>query len=142
MTEFHQIAPNFSASPQIRASDVARAAAEGFTIILCNRPDGEMIGQPAAAEIAQAATEHGLAFQHLPVKMPVIDPGHVATTAAALNEEGAKVLAYCASGTRSTIVWAMAQISSGAMSVDDAIRAARAGGYDIEGARPLLEQAG
>ncbi|EEB86489.1 pyridine nucleotide-disulphide oxidoreductase [Roseobacter sp. GAI101] len=46
------------------------------------------------------------------------------------------VLAYCASGTRSTIAWALGQ--AGTQPADDLIAAARAGGYDISHMRGIL----
>ena len=48
------------------------------------------------------------------------------------------VLAYCASGTRSTIAWALGQ--AGEMDSDAIIEAARQGGYDLENMRPMLGQ--
>ena len=48
-----------------------------------------------------------------------------------------KVLAYCASGARSTLAWALGEAGEGP--VDEIIAAARAGGYDLENMRPTLE---
>jgi len=47
------------------------------------------------------------------------------------------VLAYCASGTRSTVIWALGQ--TGKMAVDDILATARAAGYDLQSLRPALE---
>ena len=48
-----------------------------------------------------------------------------------------KVLAYCASGTRSTIAWALGAARE--MPADDIIAAAGAGGYDLSSMRPMLQ---
>ena len=47
------------------------------------------------------------------------------------------VLAYCASGTRSTIAWALGQ--AGVVDGDAIVAAARNGGYDISNIRPALD---
>ncbi|MBT8412600.1 MAG: TIGR01244 family phosphatase, partial [Octadecabacter sp.] len=47
------------------------------------------------------------------------------------------VLAYCASGTRSSIVWALGQ--AGTMATDEIITAAAAAGYDLSGLKPQLD---
>ena len=46
------------------------------------------------------------------------------------------VLAYCASGTRCTIAWALSQ--AGKVDADELIRTAMKAGYDIEGLRSAL----
>ena len=51
MTDFRKVTETFSVSPQIAVSDVARAKAEGFSMIINNRPDGEATDQPPGAAI-------------------------------------------------------------------------------------------
>jgi uncharacterized protein (TIGR01244 family) len=51
MTDFIRVTDNFYVSPQIGIEDVARAAREGFTLLINNRPDGEAPGQPTHEEI-------------------------------------------------------------------------------------------
>ena len=43
------LTPKLAVASQITPADVARIAAEGYTTILNNRPDGEEPGQPRAA---------------------------------------------------------------------------------------------
>lgn len=50
-----QIAPGFSASGQFTPDDVRDAAARGFKSIICNRPDGEEVGQLPAELVAKQA---------------------------------------------------------------------------------------
>jgi sulfide:quinone oxidoreductase len=104
-----RITPDYSASPQIDAEDMAEIAALGFRSIICNRPDGEDAGQPPAADIRAAAERHGLAFAFVPVVSGQIDEGDVADFRAAVAELPAPVLAYCRSGTRSRNLWLLAQ---------------------------------
>ena len=56
----------------------------------------------------------------------------------ALAEAQGPVLAYCRSGTRSTLLWSLAQAQNGRD--PDAIAADAAGaGYDVAPIRPLLK---
>ena len=54
-------------SGQIGPDDVARLKDQGVTMIVCNRPDGEEVGQPRAADIEQAANEAGIEFRFAPI---------------------------------------------------------------------------
>ena len=54
-----------------------------------------------------------------------------------LDKEGV-TLAYCASGTRSSIAWALGQ--AGLQSADEIIKAAQSAGYDLENMRGYLQQ--
>ena len=121
---------------QLRAEDVAEAAALGVTTIVNNRPDGEEPGQPAAAEIEQAARAAGLGYRHLPVA-GAVSPSQVQAMAALLEESSGKLLAFCRSGTRSTYLWALARARQGA-DADQLIVQARAAGYDLAPLRPYL----
>ena len=139
MAEFRSLSPDFAvASRHLRAEDIARAAAEGFKLIVCNRPDNEEPGQPSEAEIKAAATAAGLGFRSLPYKGQT-PPGIVAETALMLDETNGPVLAYCRTGTRSTMAWALAQALSGTQPPDDIIASAAKAGYDLSGARGVIE---
>ena len=55
---------------------------------------------------------------------------------AAMKAPG-KLLGYCRTGTRSTMLWALAATREG-LPVDDAVEAAAAAGYDLSGFRARL----
>jgi uncharacterized protein (TIGR01244 family) len=128
MTDFHTVTDTFSVSPQISVADVAVAAAQGFTLIINNRPDGEAPGQPAGAEIEAAARAAGLDYIHAPV-MGRPGPAQVEAVRAATAGAKGKVLAYCRSGTRSICTWAIGQ--SGAVDRAELLRLGAAAGYDL-----------
>jgi uncharacterized protein (TIGR01244 family) len=56
----------------------------------------------------------------------------------ALATAQGKTLAYCRSGTRSTLLWALAQAKSG-MSPEEIALAAMKAGYDVSPIRPMLD---
>jgi uncharacterized protein (TIGR01244 family) len=49
-----------------------------------------------------------------------------------------KVLAYCRSGTRSTLLWALASAKMG-VDPDLITRSAMAAGYDVSPVRPMMD---
>lgn len=138
MSEFRKLTDKLWASPQIDVADVARAKAEGFTYIICNRPDGEGSDQPAATDIRAAAKEHGMGFSEVPVTSAGFSLPQIDAMEKALAKGGEKVLAYCRSGTRSTLLWALAQAKAG-VDLDDVSRRATAAGYDTSAIRPTME---
>jgi len=136
---FNKLDANLSASPQLTLEDVAAAAAQGFRTIIDLRPDGEEPGQPAAATIAAAASEHGLAFVHIPVVPGQVADTQVAAMARALAEQPGPALGYCRTGTRVATLWALGQ--AGKADPDTLVNTARDAGYDLEKLRPRLQSA-
>lgn len=139
MSEFRRVSPNFAVSAQLTPEDVSRAAAEGFRSIINNRPEGESGDQTSGAEIAAAAAAAGLKYYEAPFK-GAPPPNVVSQTAEILEKAPGPVLAYCRTGTRSVMAWAMAQALEGALTPDEIVAKASAAGYDLDGARGALER--
>lgn len=136
---FARVEPGVFVAPQLTAEDVARAKVAGIAVIVNNRPDGEEPGQPRGESIAAAAAAAGIAYLDAPVGRMGVNARHLDTFDDAIGQGGA-VLAYCRSGMRSTIVWAMARSRAG-RSIDEIIEQANEAGYDISGQRGMLESA-
>jgi uncharacterized protein (TIGR01244 family) len=136
MSSFRDVSANFAASTQISVQDVELAAKEGFTAIVCNRPDNEDAGQINAAEIGAACTAHGLSFTHIPVVGGMTE-AQVEMMGSALERSVGPVLAYCRSGTRSTNIWALSRAANGE-DADTLVDAAAGAGYDLSGLLPTL----
>ncbi len=109
--DIRTVTEEFAVSPQIRPDDVDRLAADGFTTIICNRPDDEELGQPKFDDVAVRAKELGLDIHHLPITSGMFGPQHIAETEALLDEATGKVFAYCRSGTRSIMLWAFQEVT-------------------------------
>ncbi len=135
--DIRQITPTYAVSPQIAAEDVANIAAEGFTTIICNRPDAEVPPSHQATVIAAAAQAAGLTFVEIPVTHQGLNMDMVDAQRAAIEAATGPTLAYCASGTRSSIVWSLGQ--AGQLSTDEIIAATTAAGYDLGGMRAQLD---
>ena len=122
---------------QINPDEVAGAAAEGVTLIVNNRPDGEEPDQPAHAQIEAAARAAGIGYRYIPVGSSGLSPVQVRAMAEALEGAEGKVLAFCRSGTRSTYLWALARAQLGVDAEELVTRAAETG-YDLTPIRRFL----
>jgi uncharacterized protein (TIGR01244 family) len=135
------LAPHFWVAPQIVVDDLKAAKAKGVTLIINNRPDGEEPGQPKGAEIEAAAKALGLSYVAIPVGPMGVSAQHLDAFDAAMKANKGGVLAYCRSGTRSTVVRAMSEARNG-RPVDEIISEAAAAGYNIADRRGALESLG
>lgn len=138
MTDFRRLSDTMFASPQITPADVAAAQALGVTLIVNNRPDGESADQPAGAEIEAAARAAGIAYLAIPVTSAGFSQPQVEAMRESLAASDGPVLGFCRSGTRSTLLWSLAQASMGA-DPDEIVAAAAEAGYDVSPVRPAMD---
>ncbi|MGD1881314.1 MAG: TIGR01244 family sulfur transferase [Paracoccaceae bacterium] len=137
--DMRQITTDYFVSPQLDPTDMEDAARAGVTTIICNRPDPEIPPSHQAQALEAAAKAEGLAFVLLPLTHDTMTPENVAKHRAAIEASEGPTLAYCASGTRSTVVWALGEAAE--TPADDILFKAQAAGYDLEGLRPSLDAA-
>jgi len=135
---FRKLVEGVYASPQIGLPDVELARAMGVTLIVNNRPEGESPDQVPGSAIAAAAQAAGIAYVAIPVSHAGFSEPQVRAMAEALEGATGPILAYCRSGTRSTLLWALAEASKGA-SPDDLAAAAAQAGYDLTPVRALVD---
>lgn len=131
------LTPDFAVASQLSPDEVGAAAAQGFTTLINNRPDGEEAGQPTDAALRSAADEAGMSYLALPVDATGPTRAAVDGTVAAMAASAGPVLAFCRSGTRSTFLWALARSQMGD-EADGLIDRAAAAGYDLTPIRPIL----
>lgn len=136
--DIRKIDDNISVAPQIRPEDVAEAARLGFKTLVANRPDHEEFGQPPMADIEAAAREHGLDWIYMPVESGNILDSDVDRFDPMIQQASKPVLAFCRSGTRCTVLWALS--SARYTPVDELVAKARNAGYDIGGLKPRMAQ--
>lgn len=132
MSHFRDVTGDFAVSSQISVADIEVARADGFRLIVNNRPDGEAPDQPASADIRSAAQAAGLDYIHIPV-IGRPNAAQVAAMRGALHAAAGPGLAFCRSGTRSIMTWALGRLVEGEESSADVIALARGAGYDLSG---------
>ncbi len=135
--EIRALTPTYAVSPQIEPADLAVIKAAGYTTIIDNRPDGEIPDDLHGAQMKRAAQALGLQFVINPLIPGGFTPENIAVQAAAVAEAPGPVFAYCASGNRSSIVWAM--MNAGKLPTDDLIAIPARFGYRLDQFRPTLD---
>lgn len=126
---FPRLQEELAVAPQLTPEQLPALAAEGFRTLICNRPDDEEPGQPSAAAMAAAAAQHGLAFCNLPITSATLSDADIDAFGQALADLPRPILAYCRSGNRCTVLWALAR--AGERPLPELQQAAAAAGYDL-----------
>ncbi|WP_317056144.1 TIGR01244 family sulfur transferase [Roseovarius rhodophyticola] len=133
--DIRQLTDDFAVSPQIDVAHMKEIAGAGFRSLLCNRPDGEEMGQTDFAAIEDAAAQEGLEIRWIPIVSGMVTQGAMSEFTAALDEMPKPILAYCRSGTRCTMLWSIAQY--GRLDDQEIVSRAAKAGYDMG---PLIQQ--
>lgn len=135
--DIRSLSPSFAVSPQIAPEDIPALAEAGVAAVICNRPDMENPVELRADVLRTAVEAAGLAFYDNPVMGGGLSLEDVRAQAKVMAETDGAVLAYCASGTRSAILWAFAM--AGEMPTDAILAALSGAGYALDGMRPQLD---
>ena len=135
--DIRPLTPNYAVSPQISPEDLPLIAEAGFSTVICNRPDAENPPDWHAAAMAEAAAAAGLQFHNLPLTHQTMTPENVARQRDLINAASGPVLAYCASGTHSSVIWSLGQV--GHLSTDQILAATAQAGYQLDQLRPALD---
>lgn len=133
------LTPNVSALAQPTVDEIGQLADRGYRSIISNRPEGEAPDQPHWNELKAAAAARGMEAVHIPVVAGQIDAGDVRTFRDALERLPKPIAAFCRTGMRSTLLWALANEAS--LTVDERIGIAAKEGHDLEPFRALLDGA-
>ena len=117
---------------------LAEAKAQGFAMVINNRPDGEEPAAPQGEHISTACAAEGLAYAAIPIGHAGFSHAQIDALDKLLAAATGPILAYCRSGTRSTHLWALARARAGD-DVGAIVEAAAKAGYDLTGLRPMLD---
>jgi len=135
--DIRAITSDYSVSPQIELSDLAALKAAGYAMVIDNRPDGEIPQHLHAASMKAEAEALGLVFVANPVVGGALTMDNVTAQRTAIAAATGPILAYCASGNRSSIVWALAE--AGKRPVDELVGLPARFGYQLDHLRPQIE---
>lgn len=136
--EIRPITPRYAVSPQITVEDVPAIAEAGFVKVICNRPNAEVPADMQSDAIGEAVRAAGLEYEVLELTHQTMTPENVSRQRDMAETCSGPVLAYCASGTRCSVVWALGQCDR--MSTDEILSATTNAGYQLENLRPALDQ--
>ncbi|MGY9012425.1 MAG: TIGR01244 family sulfur transferase [Rhodobacterales bacterium] len=135
--DMRQLPGDYFVSPQLQPEDAADIAQAGIVRVICNRPDQEVPTHLQADAIGEAVRAAGMDFVNLPITHQTMTAEVIAHHAAQVTSASGPVLAYCASGTRSSVIWALGQ--AGTLPTDAILATTMRAGYDLEGLRSTLD---
>ena len=122
---------------QLAPEDLPGLKEQGVTLVVNNRPDNEDDGQPLSADLEAAALAAGLEYRHIPIRYGM-GPSDVESMREAMHATGeGKLLAFCRSGNRSTLAWAVARAEDG-VEPEELHRCAEAAGFNLGPVAHLL----
>ncbi len=137
LMELHPLTDLFMAAPQLEPGDLKTLADDGVTTVICNRPDVENPPELQAAAIQVAAEAAGLTFVYNPVNGAAMTMDNVEEQGEAIAASEGAVVAYCASGMRSAVMWGLSQ--AGNIPTDQILEATQAAGYPMAGMRAQID---
>lgn len=136
--EIRPLTPRYAVSPQITVDDVPAIAGAGFVKVICNRPNTEVPTDMQSDAIGAAVRAAGMEYEVLELTHQTMTPENIEKQRQMAENCEGPVLAYCASGTRCSVIWALGQ--SDQMSADEILSTTGKAGYRLENLRPALEQ--
>ena len=123
-----RLTESLSVAAQITPQDIHNLAAQDFTVVVCNRPDGEVPGQATMDEIEAACNAADLLFVRYPVDAVNFPGPDIEGLGALFDDPGQSVLAYCRTGTRCANLWVTSQTGDAQAA---ALQTARDIGFDL-----------
>ena len=123
-----KLSESLSVAAQITPQDVPNIAAQGFTTVVCNRPDGEVPDQASMDEIEAACNAAGLLFVRYAVNAMNFPGADLDGLGELFDDPSQSVLAYCRTGTRCANLWVATRSDE---DTPEAIKVARNIGFDL-----------
>ena len=127
--KLNKIIDDYAVSDQIQTEDITIIKNKGFKTIFCNRPDSEETNQITVKSIQDQADKDGLNFIHQPVVGGQITQQDVDLFKAHYAAAEKPIFAYCRSGTRSSMLWALSE--SSVRPIDEILKLTTAAGYNL-----------
>ena len=125
----NKIIDDYVVSEQITEEDIEILKSAGFKTIFCHRPDNEEQNQVSVKTIQSKVIKGGLNFVHQPVIGGQISQNDIDQFSDYYDESEKPIFAYCRTGTRSSMLWALSE--SGKRSKDEILKLTTAAGYNL-----------
>ena len=104
---------NYHVSPQIEPQQIAEIADNGFVKIICNRPDMEVSPFYSSSVMEDLAKENNIEFHLIELTHEMMTTETAARQRELVLNCKGPVLAYCASGARCSLLWAIGEANAG-----------------------------
>ena len=128
-----QLTETLSVAAQVTPQDIPNIAAQGFSTVVCNRPDGEVPDQASMDAIEAACNDANLLFVRYPVDALNFPGPDLEGLGELFDDAGQRVLAYCRTGTRCANLWVATRSEEKRQA---AIQVARDIGFDLSMVTP------
>lgn len=128
---------NYFAVPQLLESDLESIKAQGFERVINNRPEMESEDQPAGESLRIAVEAMGMEYVANPVDLSKLSQAEVDAQGQAAVD-GKKTVAFCRTGTRSTVLWVLLEAAKGKQ-YDELIAYAADKGFDLGRCQPAMQ---
>lgn len=112
MNNLVQLDALYFVAPQLIEGDLVFLKGQGFERIINNRPDAESDDQPTGESIRAAAESLGMEYISNPIDLATLSQVQVDCQGRAL-QESKKTLAFCRTGTRSSVLWVLLENAKG-----------------------------
>lgn len=122
---------------QLLPAQMQALAEQGVMGFINNRPDMEAPVQPLSEDLEAAAQSMGVDYYHIPMSGG-LHPGAIEASVTAFKNMPRPIVAFCASGMRSAVLWGFAHVDK--LGVDGVMKALGTAGLDLEQIRQPLTQ--
>ncbi|SSY80804.1 TIGR01244 family sulfur transferase [Alysiella crassa] len=134
-----KIADYLYVSRQLNERTAKQVAQYNIKTVICNRPDGEEPNQPDFETVKAWLNANGIEnVIFMPTTMEDISDELLQEFEVTVAKSESPILAYCRTGTRSAMLWALNQSKRG-VEVNSLIRAADLAGINLTKMRDKLE---
>lgn len=121
---------------QLAVSDITVLKEHGFERIINNRPELEADDQPKGDTLRIAAEALGMEYVANPVDLSKLSKVEVDLQASVLKSDK-KTLAFCRTGTRSSVLWVLTENAKG-KSYDELVAQVNKAGFDLTRCVPAM----
>jgi len=122
---------------QLLATQMSALIDQGVMTFINNRPDMEFSLQPTSKELEKIARDRGVDYHHIPMTGGVTQ-GLIEASKTVFSDLPRPIVAFCASGMRSSVLWAFANVQ--VLGVDEVMNALTKTGFNLEQIRVPLAQ--
>jgi len=122
---------------QISPAQMQVLAEQGIRSVINNRPNMEAPLQPLSDDVETAAQAVDLGYAYIPMAGG-LSADLIEASVTAFNDMPRPIIAFCASGMRSAVLWAFAHAEE--FGVDGAMTALAEAGFNLEQIRQPLTQ--